>query len=225
MQTCRMPTKLRRMKIKTIVLVSILGFGLYSCGPKEHLTEEKESTLVLPVIGEKKFDGKDTVYHTIADFKLINQFGDTVSKKTLENKFYVANFFFATCQSICPRMNSQLARVQDAYANDPDILFVSHTVNPENDTVEVLAQYGAKYGAIKNKWHLLTGEKKAIYDLAKISYLVNAVEDDGSEEGFIHSEYLLLIDKQKRIRTLYDGTDSIQVNKLIEDIKLLKSEK
>ncbi len=209
--------------MKGLLYILPLAFLLASCG--ETKTNEAETTkLLFPVLGEKRLSGKDTMYHTIADFSFINQFGDTITQKNTEEKYYVANFFFATCQSICPRMNSQMARVQNAYLADPEILFLSHTVNPLHDTVEVLAQYGAKYGAIKNKWHLLTGDKKAIYDLGKLSYLINAVEDDGTEEGFIHSEYLLLIDKQKRIRALYDGTDSTQVNKLIEDIKLLKTE-
>lgn len=209
--------------MKIVVYILPLLFLLASCGITE-VKEETKSPLLFPVLGEKRLNGKDTMYHTIADFNFVNQFGDTITQKTTEGKYYVANFFFATCQSICPRMNSQMGRVQNAYKSDPEILFLSHTVNPLHDTVEVLAQYGAKYGAVQNKWHLLTGDKKAIYDLGKRSYLINAVEDDGSEEGFIHSEYLLLIDKQKRIRALYDGTDSIQVNKLIEDIKLLKTE-
>jgi protein SCO1/2 len=191
----------------------------------ETAKESAETKQVLPIIGEKKFNGKDTIYHTIADFSFVNQYGETITQNTVKDKIYVTNFFFATCQSICPRMNSQLSRVQLAFKDDPEVLFLSHTINPLNDTVEVLAQYAAKYGAIKGKWHLLTGDKKKIYDLAKESYLVNAVEDDGTEEGFIHSEYLLLVDKQRRMRTLYDGTDSVQVNKLIEDIKLLKTEK
>ncbi|MCD6067145.1 MAG: hypothetical protein K0S33_1971 [Bacteroidetes bacterium] len=207
-------------KMKLLLYISIPLILLSSCSaPLE------ESILVLPVIGAKKLKGTDTVYHSIADFSFVNQYGETVSQNTVKDKIYVANFFFATCQSICPRMNSQMSRIQKAYKDDPEILFLSHSINPLHDTVEVLAEYAAKYGAIKNKWHLLTGDKKKIYDLAKTSYLVNAVEDDGTEEGFIHSEYLLLIDKQKRIRTLYDGTDSVQVNKLIDDIKLLKTEK
>jgi protein SCO1/2 len=209
--------------MRTILYLAAVVFFVSACnGPAP-----KESTApaqVLPIIGEKKFNGKDTVYHTIADFSFVNQYGETITQNTVKDKIYVANFFFATCQSICPRMNSQMSRVQQAFKDDPEVLFLSHTINPLNDTVEVLAEYAAKYGAIKGKWHLLTGDKKKIYDLAKRSYLVNAVEDDGTEEGFIHSEYLLLIDKQKRIRTLYDGTDSVQVNKLIEDIKLLKTE-
>lgn len=210
--------------MKGLLYILPLVFLLTSCGETK-INEAETNKLLFPILGEKRLNGKDTMYHTIADFSFVNQFGDTITQKNTEGKYYVANFFFATCQSICPRMNSQMERVQNAYLADPEILFLSHTVNPLHDTVEVLAQYGSKYGAVKNKWHLLTGDKKAIYDLGKKSYLINAVEDDGTEEGFIHSEYLLLIDKQKRMRGLYDGTDSIQVNKLIEDIKLLKTEK
>ena len=195
-----------------------------SCGSK---TGNSDAGPVLPVFGEKKLataSGSDTLYHTIAAFKLVNQFGDTVTEKTTDGKIYVADFFFATCQSICPVMSTQLIRVQEANKNN-DVLILSHTVNPMHDTVEVLAQYGNKYGAIKNKWHLLTGSKKEIYELAKSSYLVNALEDDGSVEGFLHSETFLLVDKQKRIRGIYDGTDSVAVNKLIGDIKILTNEK
>ena len=209
--------------MKKIFFIILLGSAfLFSCK-----TEKKESTssLLLPVLGQKKLNNNDTIYHTIAPFSFINQYGDTITESITNDKIYIANFFFATCQSICPRMNTQMGRVQDSLKNDNEVIFLSHTVNPMHDTVEVLAQYAQKYGSIKNKWHLLTGKKTEIYDLGKKSYVINAVEDDGSEEGFIHSEFLLLIDKQKRIRGTYDGTDSIMVNKLIEDIKLLKTEK
>jgi len=122
-------------------------------------------------------------------------------------------------------MSHELIRVQDAFKNDNEFLILSHTVNPSHDSSEVLNEYAGKYGAIKNKWHFLTGNKKTIYDLALNDYLVNALQDDGSAEGFLHSELFLLIDKQKRIRGMYDGTDSIAVNKLISDVKLLKTEK
>ena len=136
----------------------------------------------------------------------------------------MADFFFATCQSICPKMSSQLVHLQSAFKNDKDVLILSHTVNPLHDTVEVLNGYAQSYGAIKNKWHFLTGNKKEIYDLARYSYLVNALEEDGSAEGFLHSELFILVDAQKRIRGFYDGTDSVAVVKLISDITLLKQE-
>lgn len=207
--------------IRFVIAITALIF--FSCNTKT--TETKK--LVLPVIGEKKLagtDAKDTLYHTVQPFSFINQYHDTVSEKTINNKIYVADFFFATCQSICPKMSSQLVHVQDAFKNDNNVLILSHTVNPANDTVEVLNGYAQTYGAEKNKWHFLTGNKKAIYDMARYSYLVNALEDDGSAEGFLHSELLILVDAQKRIRGMYDGTDSVAVLKLISDIKLLKQE-
>lgn len=209
-----------KMKIYlNTLLLAVLCFG---CEPKQ---ETKK--LLLPVIGEKKLagvDGKDTIYHTVQPFSFINQYHDTVTEKTIENKIYVADFFFATCQSICPKMSSQLVHVQNAFKNDNKVLILSHTVNPSNDSVEVLNGYAQTYGATKNKWHLLTGNKKAIYDMARYSYLVNALEDDGTAEGFLHSELFVLVDAQKRIRGMYDGTDSVAVLKLISDIKLLKQE-
>ena len=187
----------------------------------------KQKQALLPILGEKKLggaNGKDTLYHTIQPFTFVNQYHDTITENTIANKIYVADFFFATCQSICPKMSSQMSIVQSAFKDDNDVLLLSHTVNPMHDTVEVLNAYAQSYGAIKNKWHFLTGAKKQIYDIAYKDYLVNALEDDGSEEGFLHSELFILIDKQKRIRGIYDGTDSVAVSKLIADIKLLKQE-
>lgn len=206
------------------VFISVLTLTFLGCSTEPQNEEKK---LLLPVFGEKKkagVDGKDTIYHTIQDFSFVNQFHDTVNNSTIKDKIYVADFFFATCQSICPQMSSQLVNVQNAFEKENDVLILSHTVNPMHDTVEVLNGYAQSYGAIKNKWHFLTGDKKTIYDLAKYSYLVNALEDDGTPEGFLHSELFLLIDKKQRIRGMYDGTDSIAVVKLISDIKLLKQE-
>lgn len=188
---------------------------LMACGTKQI----KPS---LPIFGEKKVVNGDTVYHHIAAFKLINQNGDTISNKTVEGKIYVGNFFFATCQSICPKMSNHLVWVQKQFTQTDSVLILSHSVNPLHDTVAVLANYAGTYGAIKNKWHLLTGDKKQIYDLAKSSYLVNALEDDGSPEGFLHSNLFLLIDTKGRLRGTYDGTDSLAVVQMIKDIQILR---
>lgn len=179
---------------------------------------------VLPIFGEKKITNSDTIYHTIQAFSLSNQYGETVTNATVKNKIYVADFFFATCQSICPVMSKNLSKVQSAFEKDDSLLILSHTVNPLHDTVAVLKDYALSFKAIKNKWHFLTGDKKEIYDLAKTGYLVNALEDDGTPEGFLHSELLILMDTKGRMRGMYDGTDDAQVQKLIEDIKLLKTE-
>jgi protein SCO1/2 len=203
------------MRHITVLLALSLIIG--SCKPKSN-------GLLLPIYGEKKASGLDTVYHTIKPFFFTNQYNERITEKTVEHKIYVADFFFATCQSICPQMSSQLVHVQDAFKKDKDVLILSHTVNPMHDTVEVLNGYAQSYGALKDKWHFLTGNKKEIYALAKDSYLVNALEDDGTPEGFLHTELFILIDTHRRIRGMYDGTDSVSVNKLIADIKLLKQE-
>ncbi|RME13582.1 MAG: SCO family protein [Bacteroidetes bacterium] len=208
-----------------ILYAIVLAFTITSC---ENQKQSNSRKLLLPVIGEKKLaktgDKTDTIYHTIGSFTLVNQYGEIITDSVTKNKIYVADFFFATCQSICPKMSHQLRRVQDTFANKEDFLILSHTVNPQHDTVEVLKIYGEKYGARKDKWHLLTGDKKQIYDLARYHYLVNADETEGEGDLFIHSELFLLIDKEKRIRGIYDGTDSLQVNQLIRDIRTLDKE-
>lgn len=203
-------------KIKQVVFLPCLL--LFSCTPKSIQPS-------LPILGEKKVVSGDTVYHQIGHFKLLNQQGDTISNATTKGKIYIANFFFATCQSICPQMSSNLTRVQKQYLNNDSILILSHSVNPLHDTVDVLKRYAASYGAIQNKWHLLTGNKQLIYDLAKNSYLVNALEDDGTPEGFLHSQLFLLVDTKARLRGMYEGTDSLSVNQLVNDIQLLRQEK
>ena len=207
------------MKLKLILKIFLIYSIVFYFG-----CSQKKSSVLLPIYGEKKIIAGDTIYHQIASFNLTNQIGQVVNQNTTKNKIYIANFFFATCQSICPMMSNQLQEVQKAFLADDSVLILSHSVNPLHDTVAVLSNYADTYGAKTNKWHLLTGNKKQIYDLAKTSYLVNAFEDDGSPEGFLHSELFLLIDKKARIRGMYDGTNTSEVKKLIEDVKLLKQE-
>ena len=207
------------MKLKLILKIFLICSLVFYFG-----CSQKKSSVLLPIYGEKKIIAGDTIYHQIASFNLTNQIGQVVNQNTTKNKIYIANFFFATCQSICPMMSNQLQEVQKAFLADDSVLILSHSVNPLHDTVAVLNNYADTYGAKTNKWHLLTGNKKQIYDLAKTSYLVNAFEDDGSPEGFLHSELFLLIDKKARIRGMYDGTNTAEVKKLIEDVKLLKQE-
>jgi protein SCO1 len=206
--------------------IKIFSFFLLTTLLSCNETKTQDNVSLLPVLGEKRLapNGTDTLFHVVGDFSFVNQFGDTISQKNTEGKIYVADFFFATCQSICPVMSSNLTMVQREFEKDNSLLILSHTVNPMHDTVEVLRQYADRFGAVKNKWHFLTGEKKKIYALAKEDYLVNALQDDGSTEGFLHSELFLLIDTKRRIRGMYDGTDSVQVKKLIEAIQLLKKE-
>ena len=137
--------------------------------------------------------------HRIAGFELINQDGDTVTQKRFENVIYVADFFFTTCRSICPKMSTQMQRVYEEFKDDDQIMLLSHTVFPEIDSVPVLAEYAKKYNAGSDKWMLVTGDKKHIYELARKSYFAVTTEGAGGEDDFIHTENFILIDKEKRI--------------------------
>jgi len=163
-------------------------------------------------------------YHKIADFKLINQNGKTVTQNDYKDKIYVADFFFTTCRTICPIMTDHMAQVQKEIINDSDIMLLSHTVTPDIDTVAQLKRYAKLKGVNDAKWNLVTGDKKQIYELARKSYL--AVKDNGSGDAFdmIHTENFMLIDKKKQIRGFYDGTNSEDINRLLDDIKILKKE-
>ena len=164
-------------------------------------------------------------YHKIADFKLINQNGKTITQNDYKNKIYVADFFFTTCQTICPIMTSHMADIQKVILNDNDVMLLSHTVTPEIDTVAQLKHYAIEKGVNDAKWNLVTGEKKQIYELARKSYL--AVKTTGLGDAFdmIHTENFMLIDKKRQIRGFYDGTDPDAIKKLLKDIKILKEEK
>lgn len=163
--------------------------------------------------------------HRIADFKLVNQNGDTVTLKNLDGKIYVADFFFTTCPTICPKMSDQMHRVYEKYLNNPNVVIVSHTVMPEVDSVPVLKAYADKYHANAEKWIFLTGPKEEIYQLARKSYFAVITEGDGGVSDFIHTENFILVDKQKRIRGFYDGTSKEDVDRLIKEIVYLLKEK
>jgi len=160
-------------------------------------------------------------YHKISDFSLTNQNGEIVTQKKYDNKIYVADFFFTTCQSICPIMTKNMKDLQDKLIEDSEILLLSHTVFPEIDSVEVLKKYAIDNSVIDSKWDLVTGDKKEIYDLARKSYLA-AKDNSFSKYDMIHTENFVLIDKKKQIRGFYDGTDKEEINRLIEDIEILK---
>lgn len=162
-------------------------------------------------------------YHKIADFSLINQNGETITQDDYKDKIYVADFFFTTCQTICPIMTKNMHEVQKAFIADNDVKMLSHTVTPEIDTVAQLKRYAQEKGVNASKWNLVTGDKKQIYELARKSYL--AVKDDGDGGPFdmIHTENFMLIDKERQIRGYYDGTDPKEIERLIEDIKTLKA--
>ena len=160
-------------------------------------------------------------YHKISDFKLTNQNGKEITQANYKDKIYVADFFFTTCQDICPVMTKNMYQIQEELKNDNQILLLSHTVIPEVDTVEQLKEYAIENNVDDSKWNLVTGDKKQIYELARKSYL--AVEDSNySEYDMIHTENFMLIDKERQIRGFYDGTNSEEINRLLKDIEILK---
>ena len=160
-------------------------------------------------------------YHKISDFELTNQNGQKITQEFYSNKIYVADFFFTTCQDICPIMTKNMYKLQEELKNDNDILFLSHTVIPEVDTVEQLKNYSSENKVNDSKWNLVTGDKKQIYDLARKSYL--AVEDtEYGEFDMIHTENFMLIDKKRQIRGFYDGTNDLEIDRLLSDIEILK---
>ena len=161
-------------------------------------------------------------YHKIANFSLINQNGENISEKNYQNKIYIADFFFTTCPTICPIMTDNMVYLQKKLLKNKNILLVSFSVTPEVDNVEVLKNYAIEKGVLDSKWNLLTGNKKKIYELARKSYLVAKNDGDGGKYDMIHTENFILIDKEKRIRGFYDGTNNEEMNKLLSDIQILE---
>lgn len=162
-------------------------------------------------------------YHTIANFSLTNQNGETITQANYNDKIYVADFFFTTCQTICPIMTDHMVKIQEALIDDDEVLLLSHTVTPEIDSVAQLKKYAVEKGVRDAKWNLVTGDKKEIYDLARKSYLA-AKDVPYQENDLVHTENFVLIDKKKRIRGFYDGTDPEAIEKLLHDIQILKAE-
>ena len=227
---------MRTQKLKTlklfrkrdfIIVGFIIVFGAISISLFYFiLTPQKTLPIYQPYeVNEKLVDSSISYiskYHKISDFELINQNGVTITQEYYKNKIYVADFFFTTCQSICPIMTKNMLDLQEQLKNDKEILLLSHTVTPEIDSVQQLKRYALENSVDDSKWNLVTGDKRQIYDLARKSYL--AVED--SEFGdfdMIHTENFMLIDKQRQIRGFYDGTDIKEIERLLVDIEILKN--
>ncbi|MDC9722057.1 MAG: SCO family protein [Urechidicola sp.] len=162
--------------------------------------------------------------HTISNFSLINQNGEIITQKDYEDKIYVADFFFTRCQTICPVMTNNMVKIQEAFESDNSIMLLSHSVTPVMDSIPILREYADKKGVDDKIWNITTGDKAHIYELARKSYFAVVDEGDGGLQDFIHTENFVLVDKKNQIRGYYDGTDAQDVDRLIEDIKLLQQE-
>ncbi len=162
--------------------------------------------------------------HTVGNFNLTDQDGNTVTENTFKNKIYVTDFFFATCPTICPKMATQMSRVYEEFKDNDNVMFLSHSVMPIEDSVPVLYKYAKKLDADSKKWKFVTGDKKQIYNLARKTYFAAVSEGDGGVDDFVHTENFVLVDKEKRLRGFYDGTSEKDADRLIDDIYTLLEE-
>ena len=175
-----------------------------------------------PELVEHSLQNK-TKYHIVSDFKLINQNGDTITQNDYKDKIYIADFFFTRCGTICPIMTDNIVILQKEFINDDEIKFLSLSVTPDIDSVSVLRDYANNKGVIDSKWNVTTGDKKHIYNLARKSYFAVVEKGDGGLQDFIHTPNFILVDKNKQIRGIYDGTNDMDIQRIIEDINILKN--
>ena len=189
----------------------------------------ESSNIDLPIIGPSDFKEElvnnkvnKEQSHFVSDFELINQNGDTITNKDYENKIYVVDFFFTRCGSICPIMTNNMKKIQDKFLENDNLMLLSISVTPNIDNVETLKKYAKSKGVINSKWNIATGNKKHIYELARKSYFAVLKKGDGGLQDFIHTPNFILIDKKKQIRGIYNGTDDIEIKRVINDIKTLQ---
>ncbi len=186
----------------------------------------------LPILGRHTIENvhydngmkADTIYHTVGDFRFVDQDSAFITPETFDDKIYVADFFFTSCPTICPIMKTQMLRVYKAFEDNPEVLLLSHTIDPKHDSVAVLKDFADRLEVKSSKWHFVTGKKEEIYEVGQTNYMVTAREDPNELGGYLHSGAFLLVDKEKRIRGVYDGTKEEAVDKLIRDIPVLLKE-
>jgi len=222
-----MNLKFFKKSVPTLIIMAVFSvgmiFAIYTL-----LTPEKRLPVFNPADINPKLVDESVIHirrnHKVADFKLINQNGEIVTHEDYNGKIYVADFFFTRCMTICPVMTNNMGKLQDVFKNDEDIKFLSLSVTPEMDSIPVLKEYAVNKGVIDAKWNITTGDKKHIYELARKSYFAVLDEGDGGLQDFIHTENFILVDKKSQIRGFYDGTDSKDIERLIQDIKILQNE-
>jgi protein SCO1/2 len=196
--------------------------------PPQHVDMPKLPFMGSYEIVEKTVDGvtvNDTVFTTIPPFSFINQDNRVVTEKDYQGKVYIADFFFTTCPSICPKMTNTLTLVQEKLKNEPNFAILSHSIDPEYDTPEILKSYSTKNKADNRIWNFVTGDRDEIYDICENYYMAYAKEDSLAEGGYVHSGFLILVDKNKFVRAAYDGTRPELADSIAADVKLLLKEK
>lgn len=216
------PLIIRTLSFTTIFLALVVA-GWLIIRPSDQLPifhpKQIDARLVDPAVRNTAGE------HHISDFRLVDQLGDTLTLASVEGRIIVADFFFTTCGTICPKMTAQMERVQEAFRTDDRVVILSHSVTPEIDNVDVLAAYAELHGADPERWHMLTGDRAQIYRLARRSYFACMEEGDGGPDDFVHTENFVLVDPQRRIRGFYDGTQQAEVDRLVGDIgRLIKEQ-
>jgi protein SCO1/2 len=207
-----------------LIFGALLGIGTYQ------VYYNPKPARILPTYGSHPKDTnaadseENRIVHTVPFFEFYDQNGNPVNQTHTDGKTYVADFFFTTCQTICPVMSKQMGRLAKEFKSDTSVRFLSHTVDPETDSIPNLLIYAREHQADDSQWSFLTGSKKELYKMARDGYFVTATEGDGGADDFVHTENFVLIDKYRQIRGYYNGTDSVEMGKLIRDIRLLKEE-
>ncbi|MEO9967417.1 MAG: SCO family protein [Reichenbachiella sp.] len=211
-------------------LILLVVIGLCSCQAQNEKSSRVER---LPFYNDPSFtpvwvDNLNELsndFHSIPDFELIDQDGDTITTEQTKDKIYVADFFFTSCPGICPKMTKNMGMLQKAFMDDNEVILLSHSVTPDLDSVSVLQSYANRHGVVSKKWHLLTGERELIYDLGRNFYFVEEnLGIEKSADDFLHTENFILVDSQKHIRGIYNGLNKTDIMQLIADIKTLKKE-
>jgi len=218
--------------MRQVVFFISIFIIITACSGKPKSPKQKVDIPKLPFMGEyelveRTVNGKtvyDTVYNSIPDFGFINQDGDSISQRNFEGKVYIADFFFTTCPSICPKMTNTLFRVQEKLKGVKDFGILSHTIDPEFDTPEKLKAYARKNKSDSTLWNFVTGDQETIYDLCENDYMAFAKKDSLAEGGYLHSGFLILVDKHRRVRGAYDGTRPEMADSIAADVKLLLKE-
>ena len=210
-------------KFKSQIILLIVSLFVIACGDAKKLPiyGEREVAITKDKDGNQKID---TIYQTIPNFSFLNQDSTVITQDAFKDKIYVADFFFTSCTTICPTMHRNLKAVYEDFKNNPDVMFISHTIDFKYDKPSVLKKYAEKLGVNTNKWEFVYGSKEEVYSIAEKNYLTVVEEDSTARDGYIHQGWLVLIDKQKRMRGAYDGTKTEQVEQLKKDMATLLAE-
>jgi len=206
--------------MKYLVFAGAIFWIFTECSPFSDQNGGKDS---LPILGEKDMENGDTIYHSIPDFSFLDQDSQVVTNETFAGKAYIVDFFFISCPSICPKVTRQMLRLYERFKNDGNLVLLAHTIDTKHDTPERLKEYATNLGVDSKKWHFVTGDKDAIYGIAD-DYFSVATENPNSPGGFDHSGRLILVDKNRHVRSFCDGTDPKSVDRFMKDISLLLKE-